>query len=248
MTGVQTCALPIFDQITLTITNVANNASQAYDLALEAGSLSQEGAGAVQEAVGEMGKISESVGHATGMIRDLDEKSNQISAIVNVIKEIADQTNLLALNAAIEAARAGEQGRGFAVVADEVRKLAERTTVSTQEIAKMIDAIQSSTQSSVRGMELSSEQVRDGVQMAARSGDSMNKIESSTHKVQNAVDEISSALREQSTASTRMAAEVQRVAEMTEKNNAAAQASAAAAAELEGMAANLKSAVDRFRV
>ena len=236
------------EEITATIANVADNSTHAYEMALEAGKLSNEGAGAVHEAVTEMSKISESVGHSTQMIRDLDEKSNQISDIVNVIKEIADQTNLLALNAAIEAARAGEQGRGFAVVADEVRKLAERTTVSTQEIAKMIESIQQSTQSSVHGMELSSTQVQEGVQMAARSGDSMSKIEASTRKVQEAVNEISSALREQSAASNQLAQEVERIAHMTEKNGHSAKDSSEAAVHLEAMASTLKASVDRFRV
>jgi len=236
------------EEITASIGHVADNSTHAYEMALEAGQLSNEGAGAVQQAVGEMSKISESVGQSTQMIRDLDLKSKQISDIVNVIKEIADQTNLLALNAAIEAARAGEQGRGFAVVADEVRKLAERTTVSTQEIAKMIDSIQASTQSSVQGMELSSTQVQEGVQMAARSGESMTKIEASTRKVQDAVNEISSALREQSAASNQLAQEVERIAQMTEKNGHSAKGSSEAAAQLEAMAATLKASVDRFRV
>lgn len=236
------------EEITVSIANVADNAANAHEMASEAGVLSCEGANAVRGAVGEMNKISASVGHSKQMIRDLDEKSNQISNIVSVIKDIADQTNLLALNAAIEAARAGEQGRGFAVVADEVRKLAERTTASTQEIAKMIEAIQQSTQSSVQGMELSSGQVQEGVQMAARSGDSMTRIEASTGKVQDAVNEISSALREQSSAANQLAQEVERIAQMTEKNGLSAKESSQAASHLEGMASTLKISVDRFKV
>jgi len=236
------------EEITVSIANVADNAGHAHEIAVAAGSQSREGASAVHDAVGEMNKISVSVGHSQQMIRELDEKSNQISTIVNVIKEIADQTNLLALNAAIEAARAGEQGRGFAVVADEVRKLAERTTQSTQEIGKTIQAIQESTRSSVEGMELSSAQVQEGVQLAARSGDSMARIEASTDKVQEAINEISSALREQSSAANQLAREVERVAQVTESNSLSAKHSSQAAGSLEAMALDLKASVDRFRV
>ena len=236
------------EEITVSIANVADNAGRAYEIAVAAGKQSREGAGAVHDAVGEMNKISASVGQSQQRIRELDEKSNQISTIVNVIKEIADQTNLLALNAAIEAARAGEQGRGFAVVADEVRKLAERTTQSTQEIGKTIQAIQESTRSSVEGMELSSAQVQEGVQLAARSGDSMAKIETSTDTVQSAVNEISSALREQSAAANQLAREVERVAQVTESNGVSAKHSSQAANNLEAMARDLKASVDRFKV
>jgi len=236
------------EEITVSIATVADNAGNAQNMAIEAGHLSSEGAETVRSAVGEMGKISESVGHSTQMIRELDAKSTQISNIVNVIKEIADQTNLLALNAAIEAARAGEQGRGFAVVADEVRKLAERTTVSTQEIGKMIAAIQASTQSSVQGMDLSSAQVQEGMRMVERSGDSMTHIEGSTDKVREAVNEISSALREQSSAANQLAQEVEKIAQKSEKNGFLAKQSSGAAKHLEEQALTLKQAVDRFKV
>ncbi len=236
------------EQITVSIATVSDNAGNAHNLALAAGQLSGEGATRVRNAIDEMGKISASVGGSTQMIRELDGKSAEISNIVNVIKEIADQTNLLALNAAIEAARAGEQGRGFAVVADEVRKLAERTTVSTQEIAKMIDAIQQGTQSSVQGMDLSSRQVQDGMRMAEESGDSMEHIEASTDKVRDAVDEISSALREQSQAANQLAQEVEKIAQKSEKNGFLAKQSSGAARHLEEQAQTLKQAVDRFKV
>ena len=236
------------EEITVSIAHVADNSNNAQAMAVEAGSQSGEGDTAVQNAVAEMNQIAESVGRSTQVIRDLGEKSNQISGIVRVIKEIADQTNLLALNAAIEAARAGEQGRGFAVVADEVRKLAERTSASTQEIGKMIDAIQHSTQSAVQGMEQSSSQVREGVHLAAQASETMGRIEVSTRKVREAVNEISSALREQSSASTQLAQNVERIAQMTEENGATARESSLSASHLEELATTLKIAVDRFKV
>ncbi|MFA7268008.1 MAG: methyl-accepting chemotaxis protein [Sterolibacterium sp.] len=236
------------EEITVSISTVADNAGHAHDMAVEAGQLSGEGATRVRDAVGEMSKIATSVGHSTQMIRNLDEKSAEISNIVKVIKDIADQTNLLALNAAIEAARAGEQGRGFAVVADEVRKLAERTTVSTQEIATMIGAIQQSTQASVQDMDMSSAQVQEGMHLAERSGESMNRIDASTGKVREAVDQISSALREQTLAANLLAQEVEKISQKSEKNTFLASQSSGAAKQLEEQAQRLTQAVDRFKV
>ena len=236
------------EQITVSINHVSDNSSNAQAMAMEAENQSGQGATAVQKAVGEMNKIADSVGRSTQVIRDLGDKSNQISGIVKVIKEIADQTNLLALNAAIEAARAGEQGRGFAVVADEVRKLAERTSTSTQEIANMIEAIQHCTHSAVEGMEQSSSQVQQGVEMAAQASETMARIEASTRQVQDVVREISDALREQSSASTQLAQNVEKIAQMTDENGASAKESSQAANGLETMAMTLKVSVDRFRV
>ena len=236
------------EEITVSISHVADNSGNAHAMAVEAGKLSGEGAAAVRDAVGEINKIAETVSRSTRVIQDLGDKSMQITSIVNVIKEIADQTNLLALNAAIEAARAGEQGRGFAVVADEVRKLAERTSTSTQEIAKMIGDIQHGTQSAVHSMEQGSLQVQEGVKLAAGAEDSMTRIEASTRKVQEAVVEISSALREQSSTSNLLAQNVEKVAQMTEENGASAKESSQSASHLEELAVTLKAAVDRFRV
>jgi methyl-accepting chemotaxis protein len=236
------------EQVTTSIEHVSDSAGGARSLAEETGKLSSEGKLLVQNTVDEINKIAASVGRASNVIETLGEQSSQISNIVNVIKEIADQTNLLALNAAIEAARAGEQGRGFAVVADEVRKLAERTSASTQEIATMIEAIQHGTQSAVLEMQQGTAQVGEGVQMAARTGESMARIEQGTREVLSAVEDISNALREQSAASNQIAGNVERIAEMTEENSAAVAAVSTSANQLERLADNLKASVDRFRV
>ena len=236
------------EQVTVSIAHVSDSAADARKLAQETGCLSTEGKDLVQGTIGEINKISQSVNRASGVIQTLGEQSSQISSIVNVIKEIADQTNLLALNAAIEAARAGEQGRGFAVVADEVRKLAERTAASTQEIATMIDAIQQGTQSAVREMAEGSDQVGEGVEKAASTGAAMDRIQTGTQSVLEAVEDISGALREQSSASSQIAGNVEKIAEMTEENSAAVAAVFDAANHLERLASDLKASVDRFRV
>jgi len=236
------------EEMTVSISHVASSAGDARRMAAEAGTLSTEGEGVVKGAVIEINKIANAFNHSSDLISKLGEQSNQISAIVNVIKEIADQTNLLALNAAIEAARAGEQGRGFAVVADEVRKLAERTTTSTQEIAGMIQVIQSGTQSAMQGMTEGGAQVGEGVRMAAKAGDSISKIEASSQKVLDAVAEISSALEEQSSASSLIAQNVEKIAHMTEENSAAVVEVHHAAESLERLSGDLKALIGKFKV
>ncbi|MCX7177035.1 MAG: methyl-accepting chemotaxis protein [Proteobacteria bacterium] len=236
------------EEVTVSISHVADSAASARGMAEETGNLSTEGKNLVQNTIGEINKIAESVTRSSDVIKTLGDQSNQISGIVNVIKEIADQTNLLALNAAIEAARAGEQGRGFAVVADEVRKLAERTTSSTKEIAIMIDAVQQGTQSAVGQMEEGRNQVGDGVQMAAKTGDSIARIQTATQQVIVAIEDISNALREQTAGGQQIAQNVEKIAQMTEENSAAVGAVSQSADRLEQLAVALKSSVDKFRV
>lgn len=236
------------EQVTVSINHVADSAASARGLAKEAGSRSTEGKELVQDTIAGINKIADAVTCSSTVIQALGDQSTRISSIVNVIKEIADQTNLLALNAAIEAARAGEQGRGFAVVADEVRKLAERTSSSTREIATMIDAIQQGTQDAVRGMEEGRIQVGQGIQRAAKTGESMTRIHTGTQQVLSAVEEISLALREQSTASTSIAQDVEKIAQMTEENSAAVNEVSRSANRLEQLAMALKGTVDQFKV
>ena len=236
------------EQMTVGIDQIAGNARNADALAQKSGSLSREGGEIVGSVVSEIGDIAASVTDSAKTVEALGRSSGQISAIVGVIREIADQTNLLALNAAIEAARAGEQGRGFAVVADEVRKLAERTSQSTQEIARMVQSIQQGAHDAVDGMRTGVARVDAGVVRAQRAGEAMARIRDEADRVVDTVGEISDALREQSAASAQIARNVETIAQMTEENTAAAADSHRTAEQLETLADSLLQDVRRFRV
>jgi len=236
------------EQMATSIAQVADNSSDAHDNAVEAGRLSLGGADVINNATEEMLGIAGAMQQATEKIQALEEQSGNISAIVSVINEIANQTNLLALNAAIEAARAGEQGRGFAVVADEVRKLAERTAQSTQEIGGMIQAMRQVTESAVQAMDVGNARVTAGVEKAGKAADSIGLIKNGSDVVLRAVDDISSALAEQRTTTQDVAQSVESVARMNEDNIRAVDAVAAAANEVETIAQRLKDDAHRFRV
>ncbi|HNJ76777.1 MAG TPA: methyl-accepting chemotaxis protein [Azospira sp.] len=236
------------EQMTVSVNHVSERANETHAITSSTGHLSRAGNQVIQETVSEMQEVARIVGEAAGTIQRMGESSQQISGIVQVIKDVADQTNLLALNAAIEAARAGEQGRGFAVVADEVRKLAERTTKATAEIASMIDAVQSSASEAVSTMELAVDRVSSGVDRAQRAGSSMTEISSGTESAVLMVNEISSALREQSVASNEIAVNVEKIAQMSEENGAATREVAETATLLERLAEDARTAVARFRL
>jgi methyl-accepting chemotaxis protein len=236
------------EQLSVSIDQVEEHASEARSVTQAASTQSSEGGRIIHEAAAEMGHIADAVKNTASTIKELEGYSDQISSVVQVIKDIADQTNLLALNAAIEAARAGEQGRGFAVVADEVRKLAERTGKSTQEIGAMIGKIQHGTQRAVQEMEAGVQRVGDGVDLAHKAGDSVTGIRDSAERTTRAVDDINLALKEQAVAARDIAQKVERIAQGSEENSAAVAQTAAAAQRLAVLAGELSALTSRFRV
>jgi methyl-accepting chemotaxis protein len=235
------------EEMTVGVDHIAKNAQDAQKYSRDSDALAAEGSRIVQGVVNEIQAIAETVNHSAAAVEALGQQSDKISAIVGTIKEIADQTNLLALNAAIEAARAGESGRGFAVVADEVRKLAERTAKSTQEIAGMIGAIQSGTETAVNSMKRGVDRVASGVEQARLAGNAIDQVQLQSREVMVAVGEISVSLSEQAAASTEIAQNVERIAQMAEENDAAASGNAKTAADLRQLAESLSSEVARFR-
>ncbi|WP_148714939.1 methyl-accepting chemotaxis protein [Chitinolyticbacter meiyuanensis] len=236
------------EEVTVSINHVADRSGEADQLSRKSGQLAQDGGHVIEGTVAKIDGIADTVRAAADEIAALQAKSADVSAVVNVIKEIADQTNLLALNAAIEAARAGEQGRGFAVVADEVRKLAERTSQSTQEIAGTILAIQQGADSAVARMQNAVGQVEEGVGEARAAGDAIRQIRQGSGEVVARVADINGAIREQSVASNNIAQVVERIAQMAEENSAAAGHTSQSAERLQQLARDMEQTVSRYRV
>ena len=235
------------EEMTASMQQVASHAESCRELAEISGKVSDAGITVINQAVHGMSSIAKTVGDSSRAVAILGQESQEISHIVNVIREIADQTNLLALNAAIEAARAGEAGRGFAVVADEVRKLAERTTQSTQEITQMVNRIQEGSNLAVSSMQTGEQQVEEGVRLAGEAGGRISAIKTGADDVSAAVVGISEALREQDAANQEISRNVERIAHQAEQNHSQAQATADTAHGMEKLAAKLRASIQRFR-
>ncbi len=206
------------EEMTVSIGEVAEHAQSTKGVVVQTGEVSREGANWSGEACTTIISLSETVKQSAEQVETLGQRSAEISQIASVIKEIADQTNLLALNAAIEAARAGEQGRGFAVVADEVRKLAERTGQATEKISKMLGLIETDTQKAVDGMRAGAQQVDAGVSLVHQAQDALTRINEEMGDTIKRVNDISHASSEQREAMTTLARNVEQVAVMTEQN------------------------------
>jgi len=236
------------EEMTVSVNHVADRAEDTRRLANNAGTLAQRGEGIISATVQSINGIAQTVQGASGELSNLERQSEKISSIVSVIKEIADQTNLLALNAAIEAARAGEQGRGFAVVADEVRKLAERTGKSTQEIAATIQQMVAGSQAAVHSIQSVEGAVTAGVGYAEQASSAMQEIGSGSADTVGMVSDITSSIREQGVASTEIAQQVEKIAQMTEENSAAAQSTSNTSEELVKLAQEMHQIVAQYRV
>jgi methyl-accepting chemotaxis protein len=235
-------------EMSSTVISVSDSCNKAAEAARQASETARLGGSIVEGTLAKMRVIAESVGGTAKKMEELGKSSDQIGRIIGVIDDIADQTNLLALNAAIEAARAGEQGRGFAVVADEVRKLAERTTTATKEIAQMIKNIQDETRVAVTAMESGTQQVEEGVTSTAKAGDSLRAIIQMSEQVGGMITEIATAANEQSSTTEQVNGNIDQIAKLVKESAIGAQQAATACQDLSGLALDLQTMVGKFKI
>ncbi|WP_243373182.1 methyl-accepting chemotaxis protein [Geotalea sp. SG265] len=236
------------EEMAATSGEIAQNCTYAAAGAQQASESATAGAAVVDNTVSVMGRIAERVKTSSRTVESLGDRGEQIGAIIGTIEDIADQTNLLALNAAIEAARAGEQGRGFAVVADEVRALAERTTKATREIGTMIKAIQTETKDAVNAMEEGVREVESGTAEAARSGEAIQDILNQIGAVTMQVNQIATAAEEQTATTSEINNNMQQITEVVQGTARGAQESAAAASKVADLAEGLNRLVGQFKL
>jgi methyl-accepting chemotaxis protein/hemerythrin len=236
------------EEMSATSGDIARNCLYAAENAQKAVDQTHIGSEIVQNSAQLMENIARRVNESSTTVEKLGQRSDQIGAIVNTIQDIADQTNLLALNAAIEAARAGEQGRGFAVVADEVHALAERTTKATKEISVMIKTIQGETQSAVGSMSEGVAEVRRGTQETARSGEALEDILTKINELTMQVSQIATAAEEQTATTSEISNNIQQITAVVQMTANGSQESAAAAAQLSRLSEELRTLMAHFRI
>lgn len=236
------------EEMAATSAEIANNCIRTVEISNRASETAVKGSQVVDHAVQSIQRIAVKVQQSAKTVASLGIRSEQIGNIVGTIEDIADQTNLLALNAAIEAARAGEQGRGFAVVADEVRALAERTTKATREIGEMIKAIQKETQSAVEAMEEGVQEVERGTQDASRSGQALEEIMSQVGDLTSQINQIATAAEQQTATTNEISKSMHQITEVVSDASKSSQDTAGAANELASMAEELKHIVAQFRM
>jgi methyl-accepting chemotaxis protein len=227
---------------------ISEGSSRAAEAAHKASETARAGGRIVEQTLENMQSISASVTETANKIEALGKNSDQIGKIIGVIDDIADQTNLLALNAAIEAARAGEQGRGFAVVADEVRKLAERTSTATKEIAGMIEGIQQETRSAVEAMQAGTKRVESGVATTRQAGESLREIIASASQVGEMVTQIATAAHQQTSVTEEVNRNLEQITKVTGETASGAQEAAKACQGLSNLAFDLQNAVGQFQI
>lgn len=236
------------EQMTRTILDNTKNASIAAESAKGSGDKAKVGGQVVEDTIRGMERIAEVVKKSAETVEALGKSSDAIGEIIQVIDDIADQTNLLALNAAIEAARAGEQGRGFAVVADEVRKLAERTTKATKEIADMIKKIQKDTGEAVQSMQEGREEVDKGKSLANKAGEVLDEIISNAQKVSDVAALVAAASEEQSATAEEISRNIESISSVTQQSASGTQQIARSTEDLSGLTQNLERLVSHFKV
>lgn len=236
------------EEMSATAFEIASSCNRSAISASEADQATETGARVIQETIAGMQRIAERVREAASNVEELGAKSSQIGTIVGTIQDIADQTNLLALNAAIEAARAGEQGRGFAVVADEVRALSERTTKATKEIADMIKMVQQETAGAVKAIENGVLEVENGTREASRSGEALGVITNEIQNVTQQMSQIATAAEEQSSTTNSISQNIRQITDVVQESADKAQGSASSAEELSRLADELQRLMGKFRV